>query len=181
MHALFSLMLLGILSLGSPMGGVAQGPPQGAPQGRSGPPNELTRQQMLRRIQGQFQAQMARELQLDSEQQALLAEVLRDYAASRGEILPRRMQVEREIRRTLSQPGSEDEARRLIIEARTLREREAALRVQEEERLLEFLQPSQVLRLQFLRDQFGNRIRSLGGGPNGDIMFGPGRGGSPGN
>ena len=58
--------------------------------------------------------------------------------------------------------GSQQEARRLIDEVRALREREEALMVQEEERLLEFLQPSQVLLLQYLRDQFGNRIRRLG-------------------
>ena len=73
--------------------------------------------------------------------------------------------------------GSDDEARRLILEARALRETETQLMHDEEERLLTVLQPSQVLLLQFLRDQFGGRIRSLGD-RDGQNPFG-GRGGGP--
>lgn len=50
----------------------------------------------------------------------------------------------------------------LIEEGRALRAREEQLLMQEEERLLEFLEPSQVLLLQILRDQFGDLIESLG-------------------
>ncbi len=131
---------------------------QRGPGGR-GP---VSRQEMLSRIQTQFQEQLARELALAPDERSLLAEVLRGYAETRADILPRRMELQREIRRNLTQGGSQQEARRLIDEVRALREREEALMVQEEERLLEFLQPSQVLLLQYLRDQFGNRIRRLG-------------------
>ncbi len=128
------------------------------------------RRELVDRIQERFRNRIARELQLDDEQREVLGEVLSAYARSRAELLPRRRELERQIAEHLEDgSASEDDAMGLIEEMRALREREAELLLQEEDRLLEALSPSQVLRLQSLRDQFGNQIRRLrgDGGPDG--------------
>ena len=66
----------------------------------------------------------------------------------------------------------EDRAMELIEELRALRQQEADLLIEEENRLLEELGPSRVLRLQSLRDQFRNQVQRLG--PP-DRREGPGR------
>ena len=138
------------------------------------------RRELVDRIQERFRNRIARELQLDDEQREVLGEVFSAYARSRAELLPRRRELEREIAEHLEDgSASEEDAMGLIDEMRALREREAELRLQEEDRLLEALSPSQVLRLQSLRDQFGNQIRRLRGdvGPDGRGGRQGGRGG----
>lgn len=129
-----------------------------------GNPNRAAIEQ---RIQRQFQERLARELELTSEQRQELATVLRDYATARAELLPRRRALGLEIRELLEGDQSEDRALELIRELRDLREAEADLLEEEEDRLLDVLSPIQVLRLQALRDQFGEQIRSLGAPPSG--------------
>jgi hypothetical protein len=114
------------------------------------------------RIQRQFQERLSRELALTTEQRDELATVLRDYATARAELLPRRRALGLEIRELLEGDRSEDRALELIRDLREIREAEAELLEEEEDRLLEVLTPIQVLRLQALRDQFGEQIRSLG-------------------
>jgi hypothetical protein len=113
------------------------------------------------RVERQFQERLARELDLSADQREELAEVLRDYATARTELLPRRRALGLEIRALLEGDRSEDRALELIRELRELREAEADLLADEEERLLEVLTPIQVLRLQALRDQLGEQIRTL--------------------
>ena len=135
------------------------------------------RLELVDRIQQRFRNRIARELQLDDEQREWLGEVFSAYARSRAELLPRRRELEREIAEHLDDGGtSEEDAMNLIEEMRALRQREAELRLEEEDRLLEALSPSQVLRLQSLRDQFGNQIRRLRGddGPGGPRRQGGG-------
>ena len=124
-----------------------------------------SRQELVERIRERFQNRLARELRLDDEQREVLGEVFSAFARSRAELLPQRREIERRISDHLAQPdGTEEDALGLLEEMRALREREAALLREEEDRLLEVLTPSQVLRLQTLRDQFGNEIRRLRGG-----------------
>ncbi len=123
-----------------------------------------SRRETVERIQERFQNRIVRELRLDEEQREVLREVLSAFARSRAELLPRRRELEREIREHLEGGGgSEDVAMNLIEEMRALRQRQADLLLEEEDRLLEALSPSQVLRLQSLRDQFGDQIRRLRG------------------
>lgn len=137
-------------------------------------PDGLSREEMMARIQAQFESQIARELSLTAAQQTRLSEVMRTYQTSREALRPRRAQLDRDLRAYYQNRGSEEEARRLVLEARALREEETRLMHAEEDRLLEVLQPSQVLLLQFLRDQFGGRIRSLDGGRGGPPFGGRG-------
>lgn len=149
----------------------AQLPRQGPPQGR---------REMVERIQQRFRDRIARELQLDDGQRELLEEVFPVFAEARAELLPRRRELAREIEAHLeANDVSEDEAMNLIEEVRELRQREAELLLEEEDRLLQVLSPSQVLRLQALRDQFGSQIRRLGGEPRTRGPGGPPRGGRP--
>ena len=140
-----------------------------------------TRQELVERIQERFENRIARELRLDGEQREVLREVFSVFARTRADILSRRREVERRIGGHLAGvDGTEEDALGLLEEMRTLRVREAELVREEEDRLLEVLTPSQVLRLQALRDQFGNEIRRLrrdaGQDNPGDRPFrGPGR------
>lgn len=129
-----------------------------------GNPNRAAMEQ---RIQRQFQERLARELELTADQREDLADVLRDYATARAELLPRRRALGLEMRELLEGDQSEDRALELLRELRDIREAEADLLEEEEDRLLEVLTPIQVLRLQSLRDQFGEQIRSLGEPPAG--------------
>ena len=123
-----------------------------------------TRQELVERIRERFENRIARELRLDEEQREVIGEVFSVFARSRAELLPQRREIERRISGHLAGPdGSEEDALGLLEEMRALREREAELLREEEDRLLEVLTPSQVLRLQALRDQFGNQIRRLRG------------------
>ena len=124
-----------------------------------------TRQELVERIRERFENRIARELRLDDEQREVLGEVFSVFARSRAELLPQRREIERRIsdHLTAGPDGAEEDALGLLEEMRALREREAELLREEEDRLLEVLTPSQVLRLQALRDQFGNQIRRLRG------------------
>lgn len=123
-----------------------------------------SRQELVERIRERFQNRIARELRLDDEQREALGDVFPVFARSRAELLPERREIERRISDHLAGPdGTEEDALGLLEEMRALREREAEMLRQEEDRLLEVLTPSQVLRLQALRDQFGNQIRRLRG------------------
>ncbi len=134
-------------------------PVAAAQVGRGGNPS---RQEMVQRIERQFQERLARELALDDSQREDLVEVLRTYATARAELLPRRRELAVEIRQLLEGNQSEDRAAELIRELREIREAESDLLEEEEDQLLDVLRPIQVLRLQVLRDQFGAQIRSLG-------------------
>lgn len=130
-------------------------------QGRARGPS-ATRQELVERIQERFENRIARELRLDDEQREVLGEVFPAFARSRAEIFSRRREIERQIGDYLEGPdGVEEDALGLLEEMRALRAREAELVREEEDRLLEVLTPTQVLRLQALRDQFGNQIRRL--------------------
>jgi hypothetical protein len=117
---------------------------------------------LVQRIERQFQERLARELELSEDQREELTEVLRDYATARSELLPRRRAIGLEIRELLEGDQSEDRALELIQDLREIRREEADLLEEEEDRLLDVLSPIQVLRLQALRDQFGEQIRGLG-------------------
>jgi hypothetical protein len=129
-----------------------------------GTPNRAA---IVQRIERQFQERLARELELTADQREELATVLRDYATARADLLPRRRALGLEIRELLEGDQSQDRALELIRELREVREAEAELLEEEEDRLLDVLSPIQVLRLQALRDQFGEQIRSLGAPPAG--------------
>jgi Spy/CpxP family protein refolding chaperone len=127
---------------------------------------EMSRQQMQERVQRTFEERMARALDLTEEQQDRMRDALADSREARRELMPRRRELQVEARLFLREDrGDDDRARELIRARRELREAEFRLQRDEEERLLQILSPSQVLRMQMLRDEFGERIRRLEAGP----------------
>lgn len=125
------------------------------------------REQMERRVQQRFQERVAAELGLDAEQRDRLAAVAADFQGERRELVRRDMQ----LRRRLGTTGtllSDEQARTALDEMLLIQEAEAALLGREQERLLEFLSPGQVVRFFTLRGELADQIRRLqGGGPRG--------------
>jgi len=144
---------------------------------QDGNPGRPGRQEMVRRIQERFQNRLAEELELDREERAFLTEVFAEFGEARAELLPQRRALAAEVPEFMSGDRDDDHAMELIERLRDLRQQEASLLIEEENRLLEVLRPSQVLQLQSLRDQFGNQIRRLGS-PGGRDGRGP-RGAPP--
>ncbi|MEX0935702.1 MAG: hypothetical protein WD013_02280 [Gemmatimonadota bacterium] len=142
-----------------------------------GSDGDMDREEMLERVETYFQERLARELRIEPEQRSAFMAALSEFGESRGELFPRKRELMGEVRRYLREGGSETEAEALIEDLRAIREREAALLIEEEDRLLEILRPSQVLRLQILREQFQNEILRLRDANRPDSFPGPrGRG-----
>jgi len=169
---------LGIGLIGAFLGLLVTAPDGWAQAGGMPPGQEMSRQEMLRSLQGQYEARIARELSLNEEQRVFLATVFREFGEARSALLPRRLEVMRQVNQLLGDTVPEERALGLLNDLRDLREAEASLLIAEEERLLEVLSASQVLRLQVLRDQFGARIRVLRAGDSPEA-FGPRGGGAP--
>lgn len=154
-----------------------QAPPPGRvpPQGTS-PPRE-GRQEMMNRIQQEWERELARELSLTPRQMEGLRGVFVEFRMVRGELMRERFQLAQDMERHRRQAaGNEAEARRLLDRARALRAREVDLQRVEEERLLEVISPSQLLRLHQMRDDFSDRIRRLEGQTRPGGRPGPGAG-----
>jgi Spy/CpxP family protein refolding chaperone len=136
---------------------------------------EMSREQMQERVQQGFEERMARALDLSEEQRARMREELSDFREARRGLMPQRRELQMQTRLFMRGDRDDDErARELIRARRELREAELRLQRDEEERLLRILTPSQVLRMQMLRDEFGERIRSLEARPrSGGVRSGP--------
>lgn len=152
------LTLLGLLAL-LPLPGPAEAQQQRRQQR---PP----RAEMEAQIRQRFQRMVWRELGLDQEQGQALAAVVEDFQEPRRELAQR----QRMLQRRMSGTGallSESEARSVLDELVAVREAEVELIRNERERLLEILEPPQLVRFYMLRERFGARIRALreGGGP----------------
>ena len=122
------------------------------------------------RLEERVRAEMARvmreRLGLTEEQATRLAEVTQSYETRRRELFGLEQGTRRRVEALLLEGGrDQDEARELIQRMGELREQEARLFREEQDELLDVLTPVQVLRLQELRQDFGRRIRALGG-PN---------------
>jgi len=161
-----AILTLVLMSTGLPSGLLAQGGGSSLDQ--------MSRQELLQHLQRQFEERIAEELKLTAEQREMLPGVMADFARARAELQPRRSAFMSRVGALLVADGSEEEAMALIREGRSLRDSESALLLAEEERLLQVLDPSQVLLLQVLRDQFGDMIRAVGASAQGGL---PGSGG----
>lgn len=124
------------------------------------------RPDLQRQVQIQFERRVQAELGLtpagrDSVQAVVAAFRPRRQALAIRERTLRQQSIQ--LLRGGGRGGPGDQARALEILAgiRSLREEEAQLAREEEERLLELLTPVQLLRFQILRQQMADRIRSL--------------------
>ncbi|MCE2454472.1 MAG: Spy/CpxP family protein refolding chaperone [Gemmatimonadetes bacterium] len=126
---------------------------------RGGPPTEMSR--MEKALRARFAERVRRELGLSDAQHEELEEVAREYWSARAELA----EHIRESRARTEEQAADleaDEALTLLGELIRLRMEEIELMRAEQERLLEFLTPVQVLRLMVLREELGARIRRLG-------------------
>ena len=134
---------------------------QAGGQGRRG---GADRAQLEERVRAQMGRVMRERLGLDEEQAARLSEVTQDFDGQRRELFDLEQATRRRVQALLLEGGNDQgEASELITRMGELREREAELFRSEQEALLEVLTPVQVLRLQELRQDLGQRIRALGG------------------
>lgn len=123
------------------------------------PQNRPTREEMIARAEQIFYDQMAQELRLTPEQTTALRAIFAEYEQPRREIAAQKRRLIGEAHSFRTRPGTEERARTLLDEFERIREREATLLREEEDKLLEVLAPSQVLALQIFREQAGDRIR----------------------
>lgn len=147
------LLLLGALAV------LVLGPATLEAQRPGAPEPGMTRQQMESRILHQFETRMANELELTADQRTRFGQVLEEFRRERGEQMARRLRLQAQVRRELQ--AVTGGGMELIRELQRLREDDAALQRREDEALLAFLSPHQVLRLHLAREQFAQRIRSL--------------------
>ncbi|MBM4185338.1 MAG: hypothetical protein FJ207_14170 [Gemmatimonadetes bacterium] len=151
-------LIVGVVLLlaASPLGASAQGGAQRRPSG--------DRAQLEERVRAQMGRVMRERLGLTEEQATRLSEVTQEFEEERREIFALEQATRRRVQALLLEGGTDqDEARELIARMGELREREARLFRDEQDTLLDVLTPVQVLRLQELRQDLGQRIRALGG------------------
>lgn len=137
------------------------------------------RAQLEQRVRAQMGRVMRERLGLSEEQSTQLSAVVEDFEGQRRELFQLEQATRRRVEALLLEGGNDqDEARELIGRMWELREQEAELFRTEQEALLDVLTPVQLLRLQELRQDLGQRIRALGG-RNGQpgAGSGPARGG----
>lgn len=129
--------------------------------------------ELARRVQQQFERRIRNELGLTEDEfqevQAAVAAFRPRRVALNGEERTLRAQAQLLIRQGGEGDADQLRARGILEGIQDLREAEAALAREEEERLAELLTPMQLLRYQVLRQQLAERIRQLqGSGPPGD-------------
>ena len=145
-----------------------------------GPRGPVDREQLEERVRARMAQMIQERLALSEEEGARMRQILQETHERRREL---RME-ERALRRRLGAWADQGEGAD-AAEARAILERMADLRVAEvdlfraeQDRLLEFLTPRQVLTFHVLRQRMGERIQELRGGRGGP--GGPGGGRGPG-
>ncbi|MGE0159198.1 MAG: hypothetical protein AB7T31_07260 [Gemmatimonadales bacterium] len=147
---------------------VAQRPGQGR--------DDVDRAQLEQRVRAQMGRLMRERLGLDEAESQRLSQVVESFDGRRRELFAEEQATRRSVETVLRSGDDQDEAEELITRMWELRREEAELFREEQEALLDVLTPIQVLRLQELRQDLGQRIRALGGGRGGRSGFSPGGG-----
>lgn len=136
---------------------------QDVPDGR-----DRDRARLEERIRARMGEIIRERLGLTEAEEQALSGVVQEYERRRrallGEERAAREEVEALVKGSGEDPARAEELLQRIV---TLRQREAELFREEQERLLQILTPSQVLELHHLRMEIGRRIRSLRGGREG--------------
>ena len=149
---------------------------QQGPQSRRG---QVDRERLEQRIRAQMGRMMRERLGLDEEQATRLAAVVQEFDERRRALFVEEQATRRRVEALLDQ-STDDQAQALELLERVseLRLQEAQLFREEQAALLGVLTPTQLLELQDLRQELGQRIRALRGGRGGDSdrRRGPGPG-----
>ena len=170
-------LLMTALLMGGAEGLVAQR--RGAQQPRGGG----QRAEMERRIQARFDNLVRETLNLTDDQVQQLQDVVEDFRGQRVDFSQRERATRARVRRLGVRGGggelTEEEASEILAEMLELSGDEATLFREEQEAFLQILSAPQVVRFIVMRQQFGDRIRTLrggrgrGGGPQGGPRPGP--------
>jgi Spy/CpxP family protein refolding chaperone len=125
---------------------------------------EQDRAELEQRVRMQMGRMMERRLGLTQEQATALSDVVQGFDERRREMRRSEQAARRRVEALLLEGGEDDtEARELLARMADLRQQEAALFAEEQEALLDVITPIQVLQMQALREQIGQRIRALRG------------------
>jgi hypothetical protein len=155
----FSMVaVVGILTL-APLAAEAQVTPP--PGGRR------QRLELERRLQLGFQRTVQSQLGLQEGEVVRLREVMRAFQEERAELNRAQASLRHRLRDPAIQDMEEPTAQALLRELVDVQERELALYRREQEQLLQFMTPVQVLRFYRLRDNLGQRIQQLRQGRGG--------------
>jgi hypothetical protein len=149
-------------------------------QGRTGAGQD--RAQLEQRIRARFGEMVQERLGLDEATATQLNDAILSFQDDRSRLLREERAVQARTEAAMLEEGDDDEeAMALLVRLQELRMEEAQLFQAEQQRLLEILSPSQLLRFHALREQMGRRIRQLrpGGGRPGESRS-PGGGIPPG-
>jgi Spy/CpxP family protein refolding chaperone len=157
---------------------MAQVPPPGGGQGR--------RADLERTLQLNFQRSVQSQLQLDQAQVQSLRGVTQTFQAERSALSRAQASLRYRLRDPALRDMDETAARALLTEMVTLQQQELDLYKREQEELLKFLTPVQVVRYYRLRDDLGQRVQQLrlrrgGGGFGGGVSLGAQGGNGNGN
>ena len=126
------------------------------------------RADMERRIQARFDNLVRQDLELSDDQVQRLQDAVEDFRGRRLEFSRSERNTRARVGR-LGAPGggrdlTEQEASEILAEMLELSGREATLFREEQEALLQILSAPQVVRFIVMRQQLGDRIRTLRGG-----------------
>ena len=161
--------LLGSLLIVAPLE-AQRGRPGGGRRGQ-GP----DRAELEQRIRERMAVMMKEQLGLTDEQSEALSQAVRSSDEERRTLARQEQALRRRAEALMLEGGDDDvEATELMARMLELRQQEVDLFRVEQERLLEILDPAQVLHYQLLREQLGDRIRRFRGGRGG-----PGQGMMP--
>lgn len=162
--ALLSLSLLPLPALPVPfipLGGAHEAAAQQEVRGDTLQRPRESRQEMMTRIQRNYEQRMARELGLSRDQLEAVRSIMVEFRTMRGEMLRERFQLRQALDRHLSTRGTDSEARMLLDRTRALRAREIDVQRREEDRLLGVISTTQLLHFQRMRDEFSDSIRRM--------------------
>ncbi len=144
------------------------------------------RAEMERRIQARFDNLVRESLSLSDDQVQQLQDVVDDFRGRRVDFSQRERSTRARVGRLGARGGgaelSEQEATEILAEMLELSGDEATLFREEQEAFLQILSAPQVVRFILMRQQFGERIRTLrrgGGGPGRGPQGGRRPGASP--
>lgn len=122
---------------------------------------EISRDEMMQRIFRHYELRIVRELGLTSVQMESIQEVMSEFRPLRYALMEERRELRKRVREVGASGLAAEEAGTLLDRFQRLREREVELQAEEEARLLETLNPQQLLQLQVIRDDLGEQIRRL--------------------
>lgn len=135
--------------------------------GRRGPPPP-ERAGLQQRVRVRMDEMIRERLDLTEKEWEEIGDEARGFEQERGALMRQEQALRLRVDALLLE-GSEDdeEAGEILDRLITLRRQELELFQREQERLLEILSPSQLVRFQNMREQLGEQIRRLRGGRDG--------------